>query len=91
MYIVNLKKRTSPNAPGPTYEGTGPESFGGVWGLKPLGFEGPRMFGASGSNHKMKSAPKNFKDEYEYRSNPQPQTHVLLLFQFQLQKYSHLQ
>ena len=29
--------------PGPeSYGGVGPESSGGVWGLKSLGFEGPR-------------------------------------------------
>ena len=39
-----------PDGQGPSYGGVGPESFGGVWGLKPLGFEGPRAVnGASGS------------------------------------------
>ena len=31
----------SPDAHGPSYGGVGP-SYGWVWGLKPLGFEGPR-------------------------------------------------
>ena len=38
-------KTTHPNAPGPSYGGVGPKSFGGVWvepAPIPLGFEGPR-------------------------------------------------
>ena len=33
--------RNCPDAPAPSYGGVGP-SYGGVWGQKPYGFEGPR-------------------------------------------------
>ena len=41
--VVIGKNHTPKRDPGPSYGGVGPESSGGVWGLKSLGFEGPRV------------------------------------------------